>query len=108
MKLRKQSKQLSSKPPGQPTRKSVPRASPKDRDPPISVHKRSPEVDQTINSFVYAFAFRSFWILIFVNIHMMCLLSSTVFTEVLSSLMIIICHLYIFKCYWCPVLNEQP
>ena len=62
MKLRKQSKQLSSKPPGQPTRESVPRASPKDRDPPISVHKRSPEVDQTINSFVYAFAFRSFWI----------------------------------------------
>ena len=48
MKLRKQSKQLSSKPPGQPTRKSVPRASPKDRDPPISVHKRSPEVDQTV------------------------------------------------------------
>ena len=85
MKLRKQSKQLSSKPPAQPQRKSVPRASPKDRDPPISVHKRSPEVDQTINSLVYTFTFRSFCILIFVNILMMCLLSGTVFTEVLSA-----------------------
>jgi hypothetical protein len=85
MKLRKQSKQLSSKPPAQPQKKSVPRASPTGRDPPISVHKRSPEVDQTINSLVYAFTFRSFWILIFVNILMMCLLSGTVFTEVLSA-----------------------